>query len=308
MWSEQGFLRASIVATVILALFGIVFGLVSGSFSIAFDGVYSLADAGMTVLALWVSSLIIRSARGDAMSGRIRNRFTMGFWHLEPIVLMLNGSLLVAVSIYALINAVINILNGGHDLRFGFAIVYAAVTLAVCAIMAAAGRRVNRRLQSDFVALDVTAWIMSGGITLALLVAFIIGYAVGGTSAGWLSPYVDPVVLALVCLVIIPLPIGTVWQALSDILLITPVDLKAHVDRVAAETVRRMGFLSYRAYVAKVGRATQIELYFIVPPGLPPRSVEEWDAIRDEIGAAIGDESVNRWLTIAFTADVEWAE
>ncbi|MEZ2128274.1 MULTISPECIES: cation diffusion facilitator family transporter [unclassified Sinorhizobium] len=308
MWSEQGFLRASIVATVIVALFGIVFGLVSGSFSIAFDGVYSLADAGMTILALWVSSLIVRSARGDAMSGRIRNRFTMGFWHLEPIVLMLNGALLIAVAIYALINAIINIMNGGHDLRFGVAIVYAAVTLAICTIMAAAGRRVNRRLQSDFVALDVKAWIMSGGITLALLVAFIIGYALEGTSAGWLSPYVDPVVLALVCLVIIPLPVGTVWQALSDILLITPVDLKAHVDHVAAETVRRMGFLSYRAYVAKVGRATQIELYFIVPPGLPPKSVEEWDAVRDEIGAAIGDESVNRWLTIAFTADAEWAE
>ncbi len=51
----------------------------------------------------------------------------------------------------------------------------------------------------------------------------------------WISAYVDPVVLALVCLIIIPLPIGTVRQALSEILLITPVDLKAHVDRVATE-------------------------------------------------------------------------
>ena len=32
------------------------------------------------------------------------------------------------------------------------------------------------------------------------------------------------------------------------------------------------------------------------------------DAVRDEIGNAIGDESANRWLTIAFTADREWAE
>jgi predicted Co/Zn/Cd cation transporter (cation efflux family) len=36
--------------------------------------------------------------------------------------------------------------------------------------------------------------------------------------------------------------------------------------------------------------------------------VEDWDALRDEIGNAIGDESTNRWLTIAFTADAEWAE
>lgn len=308
MLTEQGFLRASIVATVGVAAFGIVFGLLSGSFSIAFDGAYSLVDAGMTILALWVSSLIVRSAKADALSGRLRNRFTMGFWHLEPIVLGLNGTLLMTVATYALINAVITIVYGGNELRFGVAIVYAGITLVVCIAMAMAGARANRRLQSDFVALDVKAWTMSAGITSALLIAFLIGQAAGGTPLGWISPYVDPVVLALVCLVIIPIPVGAVRKALSEILLITPVDLKAHVDRVAAEIVQREGFLSHRAYVAKVGRATQIELYFIVPKDLPPRTIEEWDRTRDQIGAAIGDEGHNRWLTIAFTADVNWAE
>ncbi|TIL32520.1 cation transporter [Mesorhizobium sp.] len=308
MFSEQGFLRTSIFATVAVAAFGIVFGLLSGSFSIAFDGAYSLGDAGMTILALWVSSLIVRSAKTDALSGRLRNRFTMGFWHLEPIVLGLNGTLLIAVASYALINGVITILHGGNELRFGIAIVYAVITLAVCLAMALIGTRVNRSLQSDFIALDVKAWIMSAGITSALLIAFLIGQAVGGTPLAWISPYVDPVVLALVCVVIIPLPIGAVRQALSEILLITPVHLKAHVDRIATETVQREGFLSHRAYAAKVGRATQIELYFIVPANLPPKSIEEWDRIRDQIGTAIGDEGHNRWLTIAFTADVGWAE
>ncbi len=64
MLSEQGFLRASIVATVVVATLGIAFGLLSGSFSIAFDGAYSLIDAGMTGLALWVSSLIVNRTSG----------------------------------------------------------------------------------------------------------------------------------------------------------------------------------------------------------------------------------------------------
>jgi predicted Co/Zn/Cd cation transporter (cation efflux family) len=308
MWNEQGFLRISIAATVVIATLGVVFGILSGSFSIAFDGVYSLADAAMTGLALWVSSLIIRSTKSDARSGRIRNRFTMGFWHLEPIVLMLNGCLLMTVGVYALISAIISISNGGHELRFGMAIAYSATTVIVCTVMAVLGIRLNRRINSDFISLDNKAWIMSGGIALALLIAFLVGIAVQATPAAWVASYMDPVVLALVCLVMIPLPIGTVWKALTEILLIAPVELQEHVDRVAAEMVGRLGFLSHRAYVARVGRATQIELYFIVPEGLPPKSVEEWDALRDEIGEAIGDESANRWLTIAFTADAEWAE
>jgi predicted Co/Zn/Cd cation transporter (cation efflux family) len=308
MWDEQGFLRISIAATVVVAALGVVFGILSGSFSIAFDGVYSLADAAMTGLALWVSSLILMSEKRDAVSGRIRNRFTMGFWHLEPIVLMLNGCVLMTVAVYALINAIISILNGGHELRFGVAIAYSATTVVVCAVMAVMGIRLNRNLKSDFISLDIKAWIMSGGIALALLIAFLIGLAVQPTPVAWVAKYVDAVVLGLVCIVMIPLPIGTIWKALSEILLIAPVDLRDHVDHVASQTVRRLGFVSYRAYVARVGRATQIELYFIVPEGLPAKTVEEWDALRDEIGAAIGDESASRWLTIAFTADAEWAE
>jgi predicted Co/Zn/Cd cation transporter (cation efflux family) len=103
------------------------------------------------------------------------------------------------------------------------------------------------------------------------------------------------------------MPIGTIKQALADIFLVTPADLKQHVDSVAQDIVKRHGFVSYRAYVAKVGRGKQIELYFIVPPNLPPRRLEEWDALRDEVGNALGEESPDRWLTIAFTTDVEWA-
>ncbi|MCX5567831.1 cation diffusion facilitator family transporter [Kaistia nematophila] len=306
--TEQGVLRASIVVTFLVATFGIVFGLLSGSFSIAFDGVYSLADAGMTTVALGVSHLIVQSAKRDALSGKLRNRFTMGFWHLEPIVLGLNGTILIIVAIYALINALLSIQGGGRELEFGFAIAYAATTLLICLVMAAIDWRANRAIQSDFLKLDIHSWVMSGAISGALLVAFAIGYGVEDTMLEWISPYIDPVALAVISAAIIPIPIGTVRQAVADMLLLTPPDLKEQVDGVAKETVARHGFLGYRAYVAKVGRAKQIEIYFIVARDGPARRLEEWDRIRDEIGEAIGDESHNRWLTIAFTTDREWAE
>ena len=69
MLNEQGYLRISIAATFVVATFGIVLGLLSGSSSISFDGVYSLGDAGMTALALWVSSLITRSAKREESMG-----------------------------------------------------------------------------------------------------------------------------------------------------------------------------------------------------------------------------------------------
>lgn len=305
---ERAVLKLSITVTLAVALFGIVFGLLSGSFSIMFDGAYSLVDACMSLLSLAVVNLITSFAQAQGLSPRLRERFSFGFWHLEPMVLGLNGVLLIGVAVYALINAVSSLLEGGRELEFGWALVYACIVVAACFGTAAVEARANRRIGSEFLRLDVKGWLMAGGITAALLVAFALGLAVQGTEFAWISPYIDPAVLALVCVVIIPMPVATVRQALADILLVTPHDLMAEVDRAAQAFVAAHGFTTYRAYAARIGRSRQIELYFVVPPDAPPRGIAEWDALREEIAATLGEASPDRWLTVVFTGDLRWAD
>lgn len=307
MDSEQGVLRISISVILAFAVLGVMFGLLSGSFAIVFDGVYSLIDASMTAVALLVANLIATSTAGDLRNKRLVERFTMGFWHLEPIVLGVTGLLLTGAAMYALISAIDSFMTGGRELRFGRALVYAALTLVTCIVMWVFETRANRRIRSSFVALDAKGWLMAALLAGALLVAFAAGLLVEGTQWAWVTPYIDPAVLMLVCLVIIPMPLGTIRQALRDILLVTPQDLKDHVDAVARQVVERYGFVDHRAYVARVGRGRQIELVFIVPANGPARRVEEWDALREQISEALGGDDANRWLTIEFTADPEWA-
>ena len=306
--SEEGVLRTSIAVTLFLAAIGIAFGLASGSFSIAFDGVYSLVDASMSGLSLMVVRLITSYTTATQISRRMRERFTMGFWHLEPMVLTLNGILLASVAIYALINAVSSLLEGGRDLAFDLAMIYAVVTVSVCVAIAVVETRANRHIGSDFLRMDISGWVMSASITTALLIAFAIGFCVQGSQWQWISPYIDPAVLAVVCLVIIPMPLSAVRQAMADIFLVTPADFKRHVDGVAQTIVAKHGFVSYRAYVAKVGRSREIELYFIVPPTTEARTIQEWDALREEVSQAVGGAGPDRWLTVVFTGDAEWAE
>ncbi|MDN7736539.1 MULTISPECIES: cation diffusion facilitator family transporter [Burkholderia] len=305
---ERGVLRVSIVVTLFIASIGIVFGLFSGSFSIIFDGVYSLVDASMSALSLLVVQLITSHASSRDLPRKLRERFGMGFWHLEPMVLALNGILLSGVAIYALINAVASLLRGGRELEFNWAVLYAFLTVCACSAIALVEARANRRIGSDFVRMDVKGWIMAASITGALLIAFCVGLAVQGTKWAWISPYIDPAVLAAVCLVIIPLPMSVIRQALGEIFLITPPDLRRHVEEIAQAFVEKHGLQSYRAYVAKTGRSREIELYFIVPATLPARDIAGWDRLRDEIGELIGGEGPDRWLTVVFTGDLEWAE
>lgn len=303
MTSEEKILQLSIGVTLAVAATGIILGALAGSFSIIFDGSYAFIDAFMSSLSLFVARLISRDAAGRLNA----RRFTMGFWHLEPMVLALNGILLMTVSIFAFVNAVGLILNGGRNLEFDWAMAYAALATVVCFAMAYYENRKNEKLKSDFITLDVKTWIMSGGINVALLIAFVIGYVLEKIGYITLTPYIDPIVLALICLVITPLPFGTVKRAVQDIILAAPSELITHVEQVARDTIKRHGFKDYEAYVARIGRAQQIELHFILPAEYPVNGIGDFDAIREEVGAAIGHAGPHRWLTLSFTADPKWA-
>jgi hypothetical protein len=61
--TEQGVLRLSIAASLLLAAAAVVFGLLANSSLIIFDGIYGLIDVVMTWLSLLVARLIALSTR-----------------------------------------------------------------------------------------------------------------------------------------------------------------------------------------------------------------------------------------------------
>jgi predicted Co/Zn/Cd cation transporter (cation efflux family) len=217
---EQTLLRHSVGLLIGLAATSVFFGILTGSFAILFDGIYALIDASMGGLAMLVSRLILRDAlrRDLNQTGKVRYQF--GFWHLEPMVLALNATLLTLAILYALGNSVLLLAEGGSEPDFGWAVIYAAGMAAICMSMGWRQRRRNRDLQSAFIALDVKSWFMSGSISFALLVAFAAGWAMTGTRfEGW-QPFVDPAILALVCLAVLPMPFSDLRAAVADIFLL----------------------------------------------------------------------------------------
>lgn len=302
---EQRLLTISIAATLAVSASGVAFGALTGSFSILFDGVYAGIDAAMSGLALAVARLIQRDATGDApLTGR---RFQFGFWHVEPMVLAMNGLMLTLAALYALAGSVLVILDGGRAPDFGWAVIYAVFVLTVCLGMAWWEGRMNRLARSAFVALDARAWLMSGAITGALLVAFLAGLAAQGTAFDLWTPYIDPGVLALVCLAILPLPLRSTWQALGEVLGLSPDDLDNRVRAAATAAVAAHGLSEFRSYVARAGRASMIEIHFVGRPGWNA-SLDRLDAIREALSTEIGGAGPHRWLTVSFTARPDWAE
>lgn len=294
---EQKILKRSILCTLLIASAGIVFGILCGSMSIVFDGMFSALDAGMCSLSLLVSRLL-----GQPQS----RRFQYGFWHVEPLVLAFNGSLLVFLCLYAFVNAVKGIVDGGRELELGWAIIYAISVSTFCFILYFKQRRLNKKIKSELIALDTKSWLMSACISSALLLAFILSWFMEGTRYEYLNTYTDPFVLAVLTLALIPVPIKTVKAAVREILQMTPEKLDCKIESIMAQLTLEYDFLDYSNYATRIGRGLFIEIHIVIPESMENSGVSKLDKIRDKIADAIGEDTPHRWLTISFTHDPKW--
>jgi cation diffusion facilitator family transporter len=294
---EQRVLKISIAATLLLAVTGIVFGLSSGSLAIVFDGMENMVDTGMTLLALLVTRLL--------RSGSTR-RFQYGYWHVEPLVLVFNGSTLVLLCLYALVNAIGSLLSGGRELNFDSAFFFALLMAVLSIVMYFYIRHMNIKLKSEFLKLDTQSWLLSASVSSSLLIAFGIAALMDQTSYTHLTPYVDPFVLALLSACLFFVPLKSIRDAMGDIFLIAPFDLDEKVRNFLDKLIIREGFKKYSSYVAKIGRAQFIEIHIVLPLNYPIKGVESLDAIRHEIGKALGENDAELWLTAAFTTEEHW--
>jgi cation diffusion facilitator family transporter len=294
--TEQGTLKFSIALTVFLGVLGVASGLITGSQAIIFDGMYSFVDVVPTVVSLLVVKLI---ARGTT------HRFQYGFWHLEPLVAVLRDAILAIACVYAGIDAVNTLADGGHDVEYGRAATWAAVLCVIGMGMTLLLNRRAKALNSPMLKLDARSWLVSTFLSLALLIGFAMATALAGTALqGWV-PYLDAVALLSMAVIMLPMPLIGLWRSMSDVLQVAPSELDQRVHAVMDSLLKERQFLEYTSYIAKAGRGRFVEIHVLVPPDCRI-DIATADAIRSEVSQRLNAGEPTFWLTIDFTADRRW--
>lgn len=295
--SEQAALKLSILVTALTGIADIVVGFMISSQAIMFDGMYSFVDVFMTFGALAVSKLLMQEPT---------RRFQFGHWHLEPLVVTLESTILTTVCIYAAINAVVGLTSGGHAVSYGFGLVWAAILCVPAFAMAGVMGRLARKQGSILLAVDARGWLLSGLLNLALLAAYSTALVLARSDFSYLVPFVDPAVLLCMSLALLPIPLKTLFGAIRDVLEVAPNDLDQRVRSVLDSLVKERGFLRYSSHVARVGRVRFIEIHILVPTDFRVETVQAVDDMRREVAERLDASWPETWLTVDLTADPEW--
>jgi cation diffusion facilitator family transporter len=295
---DQRLLMFSIWASAGFAVLSSVWGILSGSSMIVFDGLYSFVSIGLSVLAL----LGLRFSRRGA-----DERFPWGRDAAEPLVVVIKAATLGALCAYAAVGGISDIVNGGREIAVGSAVVYAVVATLGGLVVGLVLRRAGRE-GSSLVRAEAAEWLGDTLLSVGVLIGFVLAYVLVATGRTEVAAYVDPVMVTLVSLAFLWVPIKLIISSLREILSMAPeADVLDQLRECVAAVEERYAFSESFLRASKVGSRMDIEIDFVVGADSPVRTIADSDSVRQDLHEKLAALGYERSVVVAFTADRRWA-
>jgi cation diffusion facilitator family transporter len=296
---EQRTLRISIYGVVVAAVGSLAYGLILESDVVILNGIFSLLSLLGTGLSLLAARLVVQPEN---------RRFPFGYSHLEPLVLSVNSFMVLLICIYALINGIERIRAGGNAVEAQGVIWFGLVSGAVSLGIYLYERRVGRRIDSPLIEADAREWLIDFGFSMVTLLGFAVLPLLAEPGRGVWARYADPVMVAAMALLAIPLPLSVLRRSLREVLLMSDVEdeVARRLEAVMEAIRREHDILRYVHHVVKSGRTRFIELDIVVGPDFALQTIAEQDRLRERIWRAMGMPLDEAWLSICLTGDPRW--
>lgn len=297
---EQWALTLSIMGSAVFAVLGGVFGLYTHSGAILLDGFYSLMTMTMSFVSLKVAALI--------QEGPSR-RYQFGYYGFEPFINTIKGIIVLSVSLFAFVSAIEDLLHGGRDLVVGLALAYATLSTIGCFTFAILMHRYAQRLNLPLLAVEARDWTVDGCISSAVALTFVVTMLLQDTAWNVYLPYVDPLLVSILVLVIIPLPLRTVFEGVNQLLGVAP---ESELDREIRKTISQVARIQkhpidrFHLQMMVQGRVLYVFIQILVPAEFEVDRVQELDQLRQKFADAIADLHPFPEVDIVFTEDPYW--
>lgn len=283
--TERRPLLRSIALTGLIGVLGIIWGIASGSQMILLDGAYAL-------IGLVVSWLLLLASRlaGSEPGGR----YPFGREAVTPLVIGVQGFVLLATLVFAAFEAVATIREGGSTVTAGPALVYSAITTLASVVFWLWLRSVSE--DSDLLVAEATAWRIGAMRGLGMMVGFITMAVLVSSSRDEAAAYVDPVMVLVTCVLFLAAPLRMVRTTILELLEGEPDhDIRTPVYAAVDTVARRHGITDPVVRTTKVGPKLYVELEAVVAPEV---TVAEQHQVREELHDLLDELPFDLWLNV----------
>jgi cation diffusion facilitator family transporter len=272
---------------------------VSGSEAILLDGLFSALGFFMALMTLYVARLVSRP--DDEV-------FQYGYAHFVPLVNVVKSLVMAILCGFALLSAISTLLSGGQTMAIGNAMFYALLATLIGTGLYLYLGKMARQSASILVALDAKAARMDMLLSGAVLVSFVLGWLSLGTSMERFIDYLDPSVVAVLCLVALPVPLKVLWQNGREVLLLAPdpVLQQSVIGRIES-VLANFPIEDHRIRMLKMGNVMAVTLHLRPSEQYELRSVDDLDRVRHSLEQALEALEFEIGLDVMFVNDMSLA-
>ncbi|MFQ7473253.1 MAG: cation transporter, partial [Anaerovoracaceae bacterium] len=182
---EKLILKVSFIGSLLLLIAEIIMAFVSRSQAVIMDCLFDIADIIMLGPFMMLVPLLYQP---------VTEKRPYGFSQVESLFLIVKYGALIAITVKLVIDNIRLIMSGGHNINAG-AVATFEISMAVLGlVMYFILRHMNKKLSSPTTKADLCMWRIDSLSTFGVGIAFIIQIILQGTSFGWISTYLDPLI------------------------------------------------------------------------------------------------------------------
>ncbi|CCO48410.1 putative Co/Zn/Cd cation transporter [Vibrio nigripulchritudo SOn1] len=250
--NENSVLTFSALLASGFAFGGLVLGLWVGSLVIVFDGVYSLVSLLLTLLSLAASWYIQKPS--DA-------QFPFGRAVIEPIVIIIKATTILAVVSYSLYSAIEAMFTGGREVDASIATLFGVVNVLGCGYAWWFIARKSKQHSSGLIEAESKQWQMDTLLSVAVTAGFVIAWLVSVSPASAYAVYADPLMMLLMSFYFIKVPFDMLREAARELLMMSPdKELCQKVDNNISAVEKEMPQDIQITGVTKIGRELRVDV------------------------------------------------
>lgn len=299
MKSEKTMLEFSALGGLFFAIFGVVWGIITKSSMIKFDGLYASVSLILSVISIFVTNYI---------STKDYDKFPFGKGVLEPITVSVKSMILIVMCSITFYDAVKVVLSGGSQSNTDLALGYSLVSTIVCSFVYKILSKNSKKISSDILKAESSQWLMDTMLSVAVLIGFIISIILEHTQLNGLSVYVDSFMVIITSGMFIKVPVMALVDSFKEISNSNAdSDINQEIDLIVKDIQKKYKFEDSITRVSKVGRQLRIEIDFVFNDDSKLYDINEMDDVREVIYSKMKNIKLEKWLNVNFTGDRKWA-
>lgn len=299
METESYLLKISTLGTLFFAVLGVAWGWTVKSEMILFDGMYSLGGVILSLLALMGSIYINK---------KDYEKYPFGKKMIEPLIVIIKSLAIFIMCIYSLTGSIKDLINGGNEVQYGYALIYALISTLGCGIAYFFLKKKGKAINSSLVNVESSQWLMDTLLSMGVLVGFLIANIIKHTEFIWFNRYLDPLMVIICSSVFIKMPIKSFGDGLKELLEFKADDsITLEIDKLVEGIEREYKFEESITRVSKTGNDLRIEIDFIYNEESNIKALDEMDSLREKIFNSLSHINYEKWLNVSFTKDKKWA-